>query len=98
MTDHQTAAAFAPHQGSTFSLRGPDGDVPLVLAAVVEEQEQPNAPRTNPFSLVFTAPPGYGFTQGMYALGHDELGELELFLVPRHPLPDGLPRLEAVFN
>lgn len=98
MTEDPTAAAFTPYVGGTFTLRSPEGDVPLVLAEVTEEEEQPHAPRTHPFSLVFTAPAGYGFTQGMYALRHDDLGDLALFLVPRRPERDGLPRLEAVFN
>ncbi len=94
-----TAATFEPHAGTTFTVRQDPGDgIPLTLVGVRRAQEQPHAPRTDPFSLTFTGPAGFGFTQGMYALDHDALGRLELFLVPRQPLADGLPRLEAVFN
>ena len=29
---------------------------------------------------------------------HPEIGRLDIFLVPRQPLADGLPRYDAVFN
>lgn len=93
------AATFRPHVGTAFAVRLSDADdVPLTLVAVDEAPEQPHAPRPDPFSLTFTGPAGLGFTQGLYALHHDTLGRLDLFLVPRQPAADGLPRLEAVFN
>ena len=43
-----------------------------------------------PFSVVFQAPPGTPLPQRIYRLQHDELGPLELFLVPIGPGADGM--------
>lgn len=94
-----SASSFEPHIGSTFAVVQEDSaDVPVVLVAVDRHPEQPAAPRPDPFSLTFTGPAGLSFMQGGYAIRHDVLGDLDLFLVPRAPLADGLPRLEAAFN
>jgi hypothetical protein len=99
VTDDLGAGTFKPHQDTTFTLVLDDGGgVPLLLVDVDEGDEQPGAPRPDPVSLTFTAPAGTVVPQGMYVLRHDELGELGLFLVPREPAGDGLPRLEALFN
>jgi hypothetical protein len=94
------AATFVPYEGTTFAVVHPDGGdpVPLTLAAVVAAAEQANAPRVDPFSLWFTGPPEVGLAQGLWTLDHDVLGRLAVFLVPRKPEADGLPRYEAVFN
>jgi hypothetical protein len=49
------------------------------------------------FSLYFRGPPDAMLGQGSYAFDHDELGSLELFLVPLQPDADG-PRYESVVN
>jgi hypothetical protein len=50
-----------------------------------------------PFSLVFRSPPGAPMPQRIYRLQHEELGDLELFLVPIGPDADGMC-YEAVFS
>lgn len=50
-----------------------------------------------PFSLMFRAPAESALPQGIRPLAHDELGDLELFLVPVANEPDGL-RYQAVFS
>lgn len=50
-----------------------------------------------PFSLVFRSPPGAPLPQHIYRLQHDELGTLDLFLVPIGPDAEGM-RYEAVFS
>ena len=50
-----------------------------------------------PFSLVFRSPPGAPMPQRIYRLQHEELGQLELFLVPIGPDADGMC-YEAVFS
>jgi hypothetical protein len=50
-----------------------------------------------PFSLVFRSPPGAPLPQHIYRLQHDELGVLDLFLVPIGPDDEGM-RYEAVFS
>jgi hypothetical protein len=50
-----------------------------------------------PFSLVFRSPPGGPLPQRIYRLQHEELGALDLFLVPIGPDADGMC-YEAVFS
>ena len=50
-----------------------------------------------PFSVVFRAPPGMPLPQRIYRLEHDELGTLDMFLVPIGPDADGMC-YEAVFS
>lgn len=77
-------------------------------AELVEVTEHPRAAlgsfRT-PFALVFHGPSEPVLPQGMYRLEHQDLGVLELFLVPIGPdlpaEPEGRPagmRYEAVFG
>jgi hypothetical protein len=99
MADELNAATFQPHVGATFSATPEQGEpVPLVLAEVRAGALQPGAPREEPFSLWFTAPAGSAPEQGTYDLRQEAFGAADLFLVPREPGADGLPRLEAVFN
>jgi hypothetical protein len=92
------AASFSPHIGGEFQLSAASGTVPLVLAVVELGPEQPGAPREQPFTLDFRVLHGQAVPQGTYVLSHTELGEMDVFLVPRQPAGDGLPRLEALFN
>lgn len=96
MTD-LTADTFAPHEGTTFTLLAQDGTAPFVLDAV-ERGDAPAGAARAPFSLWFTSPPEIAVPQGTYALEHDALGRLDIFLVPRAPEPGGPPRYEAVFS
>ena len=95
-----TADSFAPHEGTTFTLLTEDGTAPLVLTEVVRElgvaQAAPAA--REPFSLWFTSPTDVALPQGTYAMDHEGLGRLDLFLVPRQPAPGGPPRYEAMFS
>jgi hypothetical protein len=103
MVDPVTAETFAPHRGSEFQVLGlPDADAggsPILrLREVRVLGHQPHAPRTDPFALEFGGPAMPALTQGTYRLGHPELGELEIFLVPVEIDPSGELRYEAVFN
>lgn len=91
-------STFQPYVGTAFAMAAEEAPGPLLLAAVDVHAEQPHAPRPDPFSLVFTGPPGTAMGQGSYAVEHAEVGRLVLFLVPRQPAADGLPRYEATFN
>jgi hypothetical protein len=94
VTADLTADLFDKHTGTEFDVAG----TPLTLVSVERAREQPGAPREQPFSLWFSGPAGTQAEQGTYELEHAELGRLTLFLVPRQPLADGLPRYEAIFN
>jgi hypothetical protein len=99
MPDELNASVFEPHVGATFQATPEQGEpVPLLLVEVAEGPHQPGAPQEHPFSLWFTAPAGTAPGQGMYGLRGDAFGRADLFLVPRDPGADGLPRLEAVVN
>jgi hypothetical protein len=91
-----SADSFSPHEGTSFTVLAEDGTAPLTLVAV--ERAAPAGGPREPFSLWFTSPPTVSLPQGTYALEHDAMGRLDLFLVPRAPAADGVPRYEATFN
>lgn len=93
---------FTPHVGTAFTIRFSDGTIELTLGSV--EAHGTRAPRADvpglraePFSLVFLGPLQPVLPQRTWALGHVDLGALEVFLVPIGP-KDGRMRYEAVFN
>ena len=88
------AGTFEPLVGAEFVSREPSAT--FVLIDVEAYGVQPEAPRTEPFTLTFVAEPG--LDQRIYELEHPRLGRLDLFLVPIGPGPDGRARYEAVFN
>lgn len=50
-----------------------------------------------PFSVVFSGPSEPVLPQGIHTVEHEQLGTLELFLVPIGPGEEGM-RYEAVFG
>ena len=98
MLERVTAENFAPHVGDRFVMHLADGQT-VALTLIAAEQngkQQPGAQRA-PFALLFRPPPGVVPAQQLYRLVHEQLGELEIFLVPVTPDAEG-PRLEAVFT
>jgi hypothetical protein len=93
--DKLTAADFTRHIDTTFGLLTDSGSVPIILTSVT------NAPIEMPgrrqFSLIFLSPRDLVLPQRIYALRHDVLGVLEIFLVPILPTAENC-RYEAVFN
>jgi hypothetical protein len=92
---------FSGRVGQTFRI-GADG-VPGISAELVEATEGAEAGGTGPdgqarqqFALVFRGPLEPALPQATYAVEHDELGRLEIFLVPIGPDGSGM-RYEAVF-
>jgi hypothetical protein len=69
----------------------------LELAELERHPPQPGLER-EPFALVFTGPTEASLDQRTYRLDHQQMGSLEIFLVPIGPGPGGLPRYEAVFS
>lgn len=98
MLDRLTAASFDPHRDSIFRAAVGDDDVELRLAAVDRLPAHPGAPRRESFSLIFSGPPERPLGQRIHRLRHVVLGDLEIFLVPIGPGPEGAARYEAVFN
>jgi hypothetical protein len=94
-----TQEEFSRHLNTKFRL---DAQTPapveleLVEASAYrpEPKEQAGMER---FSAVFYGPKDVILAQGLYPLAHDEMGDVQLFLVPLGPDERGF-RYEAVFN
>ena len=87
-----TAADFAGLRGDRFRI-APD-DAPAFeaeLIAVTEIAREPGG--RAPFSLVFQGGPDPPLPQQIHRVEHDQLGALEIFLVPI-----AADRYEAVFS
>jgi hypothetical protein len=94
MRDLETLSAtdFAALQGDRFRI-APDGAPPFE-AELVEVTEIPREPGGRaPFSIVFEGGPSPPLPQRIYRVEHEELGALEIFLVPI-----AADRYEAVFT
>ena len=92
-----TAETFEAHRGEPFRL-GVDAATAFdaELIEIVRGGDEGAAPRRAPFSVVFRAPSGHEYPQGIYRVEHAHLGVLEIFLVPIGPDEVGM-RYEAVF-
>jgi hypothetical protein len=87
-----TAADFAALRGDRFRIA--PNDASPFEAELVEVTEIPREPGGRaPFSLVFQGGPSPPLPQRIYRLEHDELGAIEIFLVPI-----ARDRYEAVFT
>ncbi len=95
-----TFDAFAPHLETDFRLVDPPVDeaITLRLTEVRSLGRQPDAPRVEPFALVFTGPPQPILEQRIYRLDHEALGAFDIFLVPIGYDAAGSLCYEAVFN
>jgi hypothetical protein len=76
-----TADDFAPLRGDRFRIA--PGDAAAFEAELVEVEEIPREPGGRaPFSLVFQGGPNPPLPQRIYRVEHDQLGAMEIFLVP----------------
>ena len=102
MLESLDIATFAGRLGEVFVL-APDETTAIVtqLIAVTPapggSTGQVRAGGRTPFSLIFRSPPATPLPQRIYRLQHDELGALDLFLVPIGPDETGMC-YEAVFT
>lgn len=101
MLDRLTSADFKPYINQTFTvpLEGVE-PIALELANVAElgSGGAEPGPRRRPFSLLFLGPVSRRYLlQHIYRLEHEQLGALDLFLVPLGP-EGGRMRYEAIFN
>jgi hypothetical protein len=94
-----TGSYFRRHVGSSFRLRADDVvDVELIeVDEVAVGSGAPPQTARAPFSIVFLGPREPVLPQRIYRLEHDELGTLDLFLVPIARGDAGV-RYEAVFT
>jgi hypothetical protein len=88
---------FEPHVGETFTAAPTVVGEPIELT-LSSLDESPHARPDHPaFSLLFHAPGTGHLPQQIFTMGHAELGEFDLFLVPLGPEDDRM-RYEAVIN
>jgi hypothetical protein len=93
-----TLETFAGRIGEHFRIHASDEltlDATLLEASAAGSVASPQS--RAPFSLIFGGPAQPIVPQRIYRLEHDELGAMELFLVPLTPSADGA-RYQAVFN
>jgi|HubBroStandDraft_3_1064219.scaffolds.fasta_scaffold03992_6 hypothetical protein len=101
--DALTAAAFTRHLHTIFRLQTGGEPLPLELVEVQRASYADDpaavgpAGRREPFNLLFRGPRSPYARQGTHRLEHDEIGTLEIFLVPVGPDAAGM-RYEAIFT
>ncbi len=87
--------SLAAYINGEFQVIGhPAGSIDLRL---VEASDRGTSARQEIFALLFHGPGGCFLPQGIYRLEHDDLGEIDLFLVPVGQDQEGF-QYEAVFN
>jgi hypothetical protein len=90
--ENLTAADFTPRLHDRFRID--PGERPPCEVELIEVGERPPEPGGRaPFSLVFAGGPSPPLPQRIYRVEHDELGPMEIFLVPI-----AVDRYEAVFS
>ena len=93
-----TQEEFARHLNTKFRVAA-DVPEPVELELVEAQSYRPEPHEEQGmerFSAIFAAPPNYHLTQGAYALSHEHMGDMTLFLVPVK-VGDRI-LYEAVFN
>jgi hypothetical protein len=94
MSDRLTKSTLAPHAGSRFDVPDVDG----LSFELVEVEGLPSMPADDDsFSMTFRAAGRSSLPQATYRLHHEDLGELDVFLVPIRQDEGGL-YLQAIFN
>ncbi len=99
MLDTLIEAQFAPYVGEKFRVQlAPSTVLELELVEVsrIDPKGGRAAGRREPFSVLFRGPLETPLSQRTYTLAHEQMGVLDLFLVPIAPDDDGR-YYEAVF-
>jgi uncharacterized protein DUF6916 len=93
-----TEKEFSQHVNTKFQLKLDDQKIELELVEVKgylpQANEQTGMER---FSVFFDGPGDVRLPQRLYSLQHEQMGEIEIFLVPVSGNGKGF-RYEAVFN
>lgn len=97
MLDKLTLDDFRPLLDDTFAVHAGEQAAQFRLVSAQPVGEGRTNGKRAPFSLTFQAPPEVRPVQGLYRLEHEELGTLEMFLVPVAGDQQGTD-FEAVFN
>ena len=98
MEQFLTAFSFSEHLGTSFRISF-GGEAPLeAVLFEVKPHEEHDGPRKQPFSVYFrTSSSGPVLPQRIYQEEDDQVGTMDIFLVPIGPDEKGM-RYEAVFN
>ncbi len=96
MLESLTPAHFHPLVGHTFTLQLDATVLPLTLTTVEEKDATAN-PLRAPFILHLLGPQKPLLPQRIYPLHHEQLGTLELFMVPVGQQAAGI-EYEVVFG
>jgi hypothetical protein len=92
MLEDLTVDDFRPLLHDSFRISPPDAAAfEVELVDVTEIPRDPGG--RAPFSLVFQGGPNPPLAQSIYRVEHDQLGELDIFLVPI-----AVDRYEAIFT
>ena len=99
MLENLTPDDFRPYVNTRFhiTVAEADGTLAVELIEVSDLGQGGSGPRSQPFSLVFRGPRGLFLSQQIYTVNHDEMGPLDIFLVPIRPDEKGM-QLQAIFN
>ena len=92
-----TVETFEGRVGQRFSIQFEDGTLELTLVAVERMPEEwGRGEAREPFSITLEEPGGRLLPQATWPLEHDELGRLDVFLVPLEP-EGAATRYQAIF-
>lgn len=99
MLDELQSSDFRTCVDQTFRIQLTDSEpIDLALVSVTEIGQTSSPDARRPFSLVFQGPASrYYLTQHVYRLEHEQLGQLDLFIVPIGP-EAGRMRYEAILT
>ena len=103
MLDKLTVDDLRPSVGQAFRLEAPDGGDSFQLELTGARTIEPDAPAVeadghrSPFALDFRGPSEPILPQSIYRLEHDEVGPLEIFIVPVGRTAAGVD-YEAIFT
>lgn len=95
MLENLTAATFSEVLNTKFRFHLSATD--LLELELIKVDEFESSPRQERFSILFQGPLDQMLGQAMYRVEHDQLGTLDLFIVPIAKEEDGIV-YEAVFN
>lgn len=91
--DKVSKSDFEVHRGSEFRIVLSDGTFPLNLTDVRPLPTTVPGSTREAFALTFTAGQAIRLPQNTYRLAHDQMGEMQIFLVQISPT-----EVEAIFT
>ncbi len=98
--DKLTHEDFIPYLHQRFHM-GVDAsdamEIELVEVTELGRKTSPPGAARQPFSLLFRGPKDLRAPQQIYRLEHEEMGAMEIFLVPLGPDAEGM-RYQAIFT